>query len=258
MGSRLDASYPIPQFHGKKEEKPEEHFLNIEDWFAYFKIANCDKVARFKETLFGHLRTSIDTVHPDPGSLDTAGDPTRLKPEFLARWLMKARTPDALYAEWQSLSFDPAKDDIEEFMTDIKNIASQLNYPDAAQVVAIKWVLPIKIYNTCLNINALNDLKDFLTKVFDNPRIKNRYAAANDCESSGTALSMVKNVDIQSLGATAEMGKLISKIDSIELSLHTLNNKGPYKPRVSPQQTRPFHCNPHQLKNGRRSGQSSS
>ena len=74
-------------------------------------------------------------MHPDPGSWDTAGDPTRVKPKFLARWLVKGRTQDALYAEWQSLSFDPAKDDIEEFMTDVKNIASQLNYPEASQVM---------------------------------------------------------------------------------------------------------------------------
>ena len=83
------------------------------------------------------------------------------------------------------------------------------------------------IYNTCLNINALNDLKDFLIKVFDNPRIKNRYAAAKDSEPSGSAFSMVKNVDTPSLRAATEMGELISKIDSIELCLHSLNNKGP-------------------------------
>ena len=132
-----------------------------------------------------------------------------------------------MYAEWQSLSFGPAKDDIEEFITDIKNIASQLNYPDAAQVIAIKGMLPIEIYNTCLNINALHDLKDFLIRDFDNPRIKNMYAAAKDGESSGTAFSMVKNVDTSSLRASAEMGELISKIDSIGLPLHVLNKEGP-------------------------------
>ena len=46
-------------------------------------------------------------------------------------------------------------------MTDVKNLASQLNYPNAAQVMAIKGMLPIKIYNMCLNINAP---KDFLIK----------------------------------------------------------------------------------------------
>ena len=131
-GTRQDASLPYTQFGGKKGEKPEEHCLQVEDRFVHFEIADGDKVARFKETLFGCPRTWIDTVHPDPGSWDTTGDPTRLKPKFLARWLVKERTKDALYAEWQSLSFDLAKDDIEEFRTDIKNIVSQLNYPDAA------------------------------------------------------------------------------------------------------------------------------
>ena len=141
-------------------------------------------------------------------------------------------------------------------MTNVKNIASQLNYPYATQFKVIKGLLPIKIYNTCLSINALDDLKDFLIKVFDNPKIKNRYAAPKDGESSGTTFSMVKNVDTPSPGATAEMGEFISKIDSIELSLHALNNKGPYKPRVSPQQTRPFNCNQCQFQNDRKSGQS--
>ena len=54
---------------------------------------------------------------------------------------------------------------------------------------------------------------------------------------------MVKNEDTSSPGAATEMGELISKIDSLELSLHLLNNKGPYKPRVSPQWTRPFNHN---------------
>ena len=247
--TRWDASYPMPQFHGRREKNLKNIASRVEDWFAHFEIADGDKVARFKEILFGHPRTWIDTVHLDPGSWDTTGDPTRLKPKFLATWSVKGRTQDALYAEWQSLSFDPGKDDIEEFMTDIKNIASQLNYPDAAQVMVIKGMLPIKIYNKCLNINALNDLKDFLIKVVDNPRIKNRYSTAKDSEPSGSAFSIVKNVDTPSLGAATEMGELISKIDSIELSLHSLNNKGSYKPRVSPQQTRPFNCNPHQSQN---------
>ena len=101
--------------------------------------------------------------------------------------------------------------------------------------MVIRGVLPIEICITYLSINALNDLKDFLITVFDKPRIKNRYAAAKDSELSGSLFFMVKNVD-PSLEATAEMGELISKIDSIELSLHVLNNKGPYKPRNSPQQ----------------------
>ena len=90
-----------------------------------------------------------------------------------------------LYAEWQILSFDPAKMDIEEFMTDVKNMAGQLNYPDAAQVVMIKCRVPIEIYNTCLNIDAWNDLKAFLINVFDNPRIKEQVCCQWNCIQHG-------------------------------------------------------------------------
>ena len=134
VGTRWDASYPIPQFHGTKGEKPEEHCLKSEDWFAHFEIASDDKVARYKGILFGCPISWIDTVHPVTGSLDTAGDPTRLKPNFLARWSVKGRTQDDLYAERQSLAFALGTDDIEEFMTDVKNITSQWNYPDATMV----------------------------------------------------------------------------------------------------------------------------
>ena len=99
VGTRWDASYLYPSFHGKRGEKPEEHCIKVEDWFAHFEIANGNKVARFKDTLFSCLRTWIDFVHPDPGSWDTAGAPTRVKPKFLARWSVKGRIQDALYAE---------------------------------------------------------------------------------------------------------------------------------------------------------------
>ena len=75
MGCQL----PYTPVVWKKGDKPEEHCHKVEDWFAYFEIANGDKVVRFKGTLFRCRRTWIDTVHPDPGSWDTAGDPTRLK-----------------------------------------------------------------------------------------------------------------------------------------------------------------------------------
>ena len=59
VGSRWDASYLIPHFHGKKGEKPEDHSHKVKDWFAHFEIANSDKVARFKETLFGCPRNEL-------------------------------------------------------------------------------------------------------------------------------------------------------------------------------------------------------
>ena len=45
-----------------------------------------------------------------------------MKSMFLARWQLKGITPQMFYMEWQNLKFDPAKDDIEDFCNDVKNL----------------------------------------------------------------------------------------------------------------------------------------
>ena len=72
----------------------------------------------------------------------------------------------------QNLSLDPAKDDVEDFTRNVRKIVPQLGYPEAAQVMAIKDTLPLEMYNTCLNIDGFNALKEFLIKVFVNPKVK--------------------------------------------------------------------------------------
>ena len=51
---------------------------------------------------------------------------------------IKRQNPVALYMQWQNLEFDPAKDDIEDFCNDVKNLLNKLGYPEDAQVMAIK------------------------------------------------------------------------------------------------------------------------
>ena len=41
-GLRRDYPYPFPQFHGKKGEKPEDHWLKVEEWLAYFHVVEDD------------------------------------------------------------------------------------------------------------------------------------------------------------------------------------------------------------------------
>ena len=71
---------------------------------------------------------------------------------FLTRWSLKGKTAKAIYAKWQDLTFDPSKADIEEFIGDVIQIATQLRYPERAQVMAIMDVLHTDIHNTTLNI----------------------------------------------------------------------------------------------------------
>ncbi len=74
------------------------------------------------------------------------------------------------------------------------------------------------------------ELKPFLIRVFDNPRIKKSYGRA-DARAGATAFSMSTEVEQP---ASSEVGKLISKMDSLQLSLHSMKDRRPFKPQVTP------------------------
>ena len=163
-------------------------------------------------------------THPD----NFDGDhPAILKKMLLTRWSLKGKTADALYAEWQNLAFDPTKDDIEEFIGDVIQIATQLGYPEKAQVMAIRGALPTDIHNTTLNIERLNDFKEYLIKVFENPRIKKAYGQSTSQEATVGAFSMGKFVeDYNTQLNLNDMSKLISKMDLLQTSFQTIQNRG--------------------------------
>ena len=46
-----------------------------------------------------------------------------IKYQFLQRFVVKGRTTEAMYTAWMQLSFNSSKDDIEEFINEVKNLA---------------------------------------------------------------------------------------------------------------------------------------
>ena len=183
------------------------------DWSAHFHVAEDDKIDRLMETLFGQPRMWFHS-NTHPGYFD--GDhPAILKKMFLTRWSLKGRTADALYAKWQDLSFDHSKDDIKEFIGDLIQTATQLGYVERAQVMAIRGVLPPDIHNTTLNIEVLNDLKEYIIQDFENPRVKKAYGQSTSQEATVGALSMGKFVEDYTTQVNSnDISELISKMDS--------------------------------------------
>ena len=56
--------------------------------------------------------------------------------QFLKRFVKGGRTTHAAFEAWRNLKFDPAKDDAEEFMTIVKNLAATLDLNKEAQIMA--------------------------------------------------------------------------------------------------------------------------
>ena len=124
---------PLPIFKGKKEEDPEDHILKVEDYFGVHQITEQrDKIDRFKDTLFETARKWAQTLnYTEVTKFDynptTTGDKiASMKYLFLARFAKEGRTLEAAYSAWGALTFDPNKDDIEQFTLKVEELAKKL------------------------------------------------------------------------------------------------------------------------------------
>ena len=140
-----NSTYPRPSFTGKKGEKPEDHTLHFEDYVQHYDIAPARQSQAFMKMLTGKARAWADMTKEGADlPVYQATDPAvradvekSLKHLFLTCFAVQGRTPEALYTEWQNLTYDPTKDDIEDFVRDIKKLAEQLGYSDTAALMAV-------------------------------------------------------------------------------------------------------------------------
>ena len=263
QGVQRASNYPMPLFSGKKGEKPEDHVLRVEDYFEHFNIENENKCREFKKTLTGKARAWASTIANRLPPLAPAADPAdrarpweadgpnpararieeSMKNLFLTRFATQGRTPEALYAEWQNLKFDPQKDDIEDFMRDVKKIADGLGYGDGAVLMAVKGALPIEIQNLTITIDDIDQLRTFLIKVFDNPRMRATYGGTK--ESPGTSSGAFAAATAVAEPYDPGMTSLWNKLNSIESKFNKFSvsdtrhpNARQYKPQVTPKRGR--------------------
>ena len=70
------------------------------------------------------------------------------------------------------MTFDPNKDDIEQFILKVEELAKKLGYNEDAKVMAVTSVLPRDVYGICMMCKKLKDLKTFLIELFSNPKMR--------------------------------------------------------------------------------------
>ena len=90
------AAMPIPQFYGKRGEKPEDHIMKVEDYYQNYNITNQkQKCDRFRDTCCGKAWTWLSTLTEYPNICDSERAPDEatkakaMKSLFLARWQLE-------------------------------------------------------------------------------------------------------------------------------------------------------------------------
>ena len=222
---------PLPQFRGKKGEDPNDHCMKVEDYFTMFNITTDeDQKKRFLDTLFEKPRHWASTIKVDELK-SYRYDETETKEEKEER---------------RNLKFDPAKDDVEEFMISLKNLAATLAFNEEAQVIAIKSNMPRDVYGLCMQYDKLDELKKFLIELFENPRMKSAMPSIT-AEADTLAFSMGEFVNNDIITATSDdIGKLKNEISALQFRVRRMMpsdtrnkpNTKPWKLEVTPPRRR--------------------
>ena len=231
-----------PHLLGRRERNPKTIPFISKTMYSIMKSHLLDN-----PKLTGKARAWADTTK-DGVALPVyqAIDPTvradmekSLKHLFLTCFAIQERTPEALYAEWQNLSYDPAKDDIEDFVRDVKKLAEQLGYGDTAALMAVRGALPLDLQNLTVNMNDLETVKKLLIKIFDNPKMKQNYAKKEPTAST-PAVGAFSQTTVIGEPHDKGMSYFLSRIDELGSKVDRLKIrdkkacKPPYKPQMTP------------------------
>ena len=245
---------PLPVFKGKKGEDPEDHILKVEDYFGLHQIDDQqDKIKRFKDTLFETARKWAQTLNYTEEVVKFDYNPAieddkkaSMKYLFLRRFAKEGRTLEAAYSAWESLTFDPNKDDIEQFIQKVEELAKKLGYNEDAQVMAVKSVLPRDVYGICMTYKTLKELKTFLIDLFANPKMREAVPGTASVSGEPGLFSIGEHVENKVVNPTmADVSKIHQDMNALQVRFDKMSsadfrNKSskPWKPEVTPPRRR--------------------
>ena len=245
---------PLPVFKGKKGEDPEDHILKVEDYFGLHQIDDQqDKIKRFKDTLFETARKWAQTLNYTEEVVKFDYDPAieddkkaSMKYLFLRRFAKEGRTLEAAYSAWGSLTFDPNRDDIEQFIQKVEELAKKLGYNEDAQVMAVKSVLPRDVYGICMTYKTLKELKTFLIDLFANPKMREAVPGTASVSGEPGVFSIGQHVENKVVNPTiADVSKIRQDMDALQVRFNKISSADfrsktskPWKLEVTPPKRR--------------------
>ena len=161
---------------------------------------------------------------------------------FLKRFAKEGRTLEAAYSAWGSLTFDPNKDDIEQFILKVEELAKKLHYNEDAQVMAVKSVLPRDVYGICMTYKTLKELKTFLIDLFANPKMREAVPGTASVSQEPGVFSIGQHVENKVVNPTiADVSKICQDMNTLQVRFNKISpadfrNKTskPWKPEVTP------------------------
>ena len=206
-----------PSFRGVQGERPEAHILRAEDWMDASNptMEEKQKIKNFRLTLDHHAREWYDTA-------DCKGTWKDLKLGFSRYFSTQGRSVYNLHERWKMFKFNPQTDDIEEFVRNVQETATQLNYGNEAVANMIKTCMPMDMYTSLYEVTDLEKIISKVRDIYARPVTKS-------AESTTTTPAVPSATPFSAMqGISAEQYMYLQ-------SQGGDNKQKPFKPYVTPQ-----------------------
>ena len=206
---------PPPIFKGEKGERPEAHLLRAEDWMEAIGItAEHDRILNFKLTLDHLAREWYNNTGRKKETWKS------LTTEFSRYFSTQGKSIRNLHFRWNRFKFDPATDDIEEFIRNVQECAAQLNYSEEATMNMIKSCMPKSVYVALYEKDTLEAVVEMVINLF----AKEIEEELPKTAAPSTPFAMVQD-------NTTPLQEQISKLTD---ALCNIDVTRPFKPYIAP------------------------
>ena len=130
-----------------------------------------------------------------------------------------------MHERWRTFSFDPANDDIKEYIRDVKEAAKQLGHGDNAMVNLRKATMPTELYGTLYGHNNLPLLCTMLKDIYAK---KPQPAAATPATTTpgATAPFTLLRTPVRTPLKHAEEPSLEEKVNHLTEALYQMDLEG--------------------------------
>ena len=123
------------------------------------------------------------------------------------------------------MTFDPNKDNIEQFILKMEELAKKLGYNEDAQVMAVKSVLPRDVYVICMTNKNLKDLKTFLIELFSNPKMREAVPGTASAVGDPSVFSIGQHMEDNVVGSTAaDVSKICQDMNALQVRLNKITS----------------------------------
>ena len=215
-----------PTFKGEPGERPEAHLLRALDWFdAIGIVTDKDMLRNFRHTLNGNAREWFADLWDKEKCTLTWDELTN---SFSRYFSTQGQSLTHLHNAWKSFTFDPESMDIEEFIRDVQECGSQLQYGEHSVMDMIKSCMPHENYGTLYKMDNLAEVITFCKDAYAITPAERAKKAAQ-ASVSGTTTNPFSTIKPKGSPDLAQhLNKLTETLNKTDFK------QRPYKPQIYP------------------------